>query len=452
MAPSRHHRAIVYAAVALDYFAVGMMRTLLPFYAQQLGGSALVQGALEALCGMGQFLGSVLLGRMSDGRGRKAGLAISFGGSALGYALVAASIAGVGGERYSLPLLLLSRVPVGLAKQTITISRAVLADLTPLSSRSAAMQRLYSAMAAGYIVGPPAGGWLAHRRVPGSAPPDARVPADGRTPVTALPAIVACVVFAALTPIALAMLPETSPAVRRPLDAAAPPAGASTGRVVLRPAAAARAAGGVLRAHPRIFLIICAQWLPECAFVAFTAAALGPIAHAHGWSPSELGSYNSAWAIAALCTSVLLGAIPLRALGDVSRLCAGYLSFTLACAGLAAHPTAAALWPALPALALAVTVIRAAPAALVSRAAPAESQGEALGALDAANSLGRVVAPLGIGWAFARAGQRAALGGCAAATLVGLAALLCLQGGLDAGGATDARGARAQDGKVQKVS
>jgi len=124
MAPSRHHRAIVYAAVALDYFAVGMMRTLLPFYAQQLGGSALVQGALEALCGMGQFLGSVLLGRMSDGRGRKAGLAISFGGSALGYALVAASIAGVGGERYSLPLLLLSRVPVGLAKQTITISRA----------------------------------------------------------------------------------------------------------------------------------------------------------------------------------------------------------------------------------------------------------------------------------------------------------------------------------------
>ena len=29
---------LVYAAVAIDYFAVGMMRTLLPYFGQQLGG------------------------------------------------------------------------------------------------------------------------------------------------------------------------------------------------------------------------------------------------------------------------------------------------------------------------------------------------------------------------------------------------------------------------------
>lgn len=102
---------LVYAAVAVDYFAVGMMRTLLPFYGQQLGGSPLTQGALEALYGTGQVIGSLALGRYSDGRGRKAGLAVSFGGSALGYALVAASASGWAGS-HSLTLLLLSRVPV----------------------------------------------------------------------------------------------------------------------------------------------------------------------------------------------------------------------------------------------------------------------------------------------------------------------------------------------------
>lgn len=155
-------------------------------------------------------------------------------------------------------------------------------------------------------------------------------------------------------------------------------------------------------------------------------------ARAHASSPNRPVPSLTASCPAALCTSLLLGAIPLARVGDVSRLAAGYASFALACAGLALRPTAAALWPALPALALAVTVIRAAPAALLSRAAPAEAQGEALGALDAANSLGRVVAPLAVGWASSRLGQRAALGGCATATLVGLAALLCFERGLGA--------------------
>jgi DHA1 family tetracycline resistance protein-like MFS transporter len=154
---------LIYAAVCVDYFAVGMMRTLLPFYGKQLGGTPFTQGALEALYGAGQVVGSVILGRWSDQQGRKAGLAVSFAGSAIGYALVALSVSGVAGESFSLPLLLCSRVPVGLAKQTITISRAVLADVTEPAGRSVAMQRLYSAMAAGYIIGPSFGGWLATR-------------------------------------------------------------------------------------------------------------------------------------------------------------------------------------------------------------------------------------------------------------------------------------------------
>lgn len=109
-------QSLVYAAVAVDYFAVGMMRTLMPFYSQQLGGSPLTQGALEALYGAGQVLGSLGLGRYSDARGRKAGLAVSFGGSAVGYAMVCVSMSGAAG-RHALSLLLLSRVPVSATRR-----------------------------------------------------------------------------------------------------------------------------------------------------------------------------------------------------------------------------------------------------------------------------------------------------------------------------------------------
>ena len=44
-------------------------------------------------------------------------------------------------------VLLLSRLPVGLAKQTVTVSRAVVADCTAAGGRSAALSRLTASMA-----------------------------------------------------------------------------------------------------------------------------------------------------------------------------------------------------------------------------------------------------------------------------------------------------------------
>ena len=57
-------------------------------------------------------------------------------------------------------MLLASRVPVGIAKQTVTVARAVVADCTPAGQeRSSGMSRLVAAFGVGYALGPLLGSW-----------------------------------------------------------------------------------------------------------------------------------------------------------------------------------------------------------------------------------------------------------------------------------------------------
>ena len=73
------HRAIylVFIAVFLDYLAVGMMRNMLPWVVESLGGGAILLGTLETAYGVGQLVGVSFLGRFSDLYGRRAILLLS---------------------------------------------------------------------------------------------------------------------------------------------------------------------------------------------------------------------------------------------------------------------------------------------------------------------------------------------------------------------------------------
>jgi hypothetical protein len=67
---------VAFAAVTCDYVAVGMMRTVMPFYAKRLSlaaageagalSSNFMVGALEATYGVGQVIGACTLGTLSD--------------------------------------------------------------------------------------------------------------------------------------------------------------------------------------------------------------------------------------------------------------------------------------------------------------------------------------------------------------------------------------------------
>ena len=267
--------ALIQAVVMLDYGCVGAMRTVLPYYAKSLGAAATGVGALETIYGLGQVIGALLLGKLSDRRGRKVVLLLSFAGSAVGYGMAAFAI-----STGSASLLLLSRLPVGLAKQTITASRSVISDVTSHADRTSVMARLFSSMALGYACGPVLGGVLLDS-----------------SSVVELPAIMCALTFVLLVPTVSLLLPETRSHALTPAAAAAAPAAAA-------PAAAAAPDTGQPAAARASWLRVSAAWqdagvravlfaavLPEAALVA-GSTTLPLYVHELGWSAARLGSFH----------------------------------------------------------------------------------------------------------------------------------------------------------------
>ena len=269
--------ALIQAVVMLDYGCVGAMRTVLPYYAKSLGAAATGVGALETIYGLGQVIGALLLGKLSDRRGRKVVLLLSFAGSAVGYGMAAFAI-----STGSASLLLLSRLPVGLAKQTITASRSVISDVTSHADRTSVMARLFSSMALGYACGPVLGGLLLDS-----------------SSVVELPAIMCALTFVLLVPTVSLLLPETRSHALTPATAAAAAAPAPAA-----PAAAAAPDTGQPAAARASWLRVSAAWqdagvravlfaavLPEAALVA-GSTTLPLYVHELGWSAARLGSFH----------------------------------------------------------------------------------------------------------------------------------------------------------------
>ena len=149
---------VLFLALFVDVTAVGLVVPMLASYSRALGAGPGFTGVLQATYGLCQLIGSNLFGGMSDTKGRKKVLRISALGAILGYALLYVAI-----EEHSLPLLLLSRIPVGLMKQSMTVSRALIADCTLPTTRMRPMSVLGAMVAAGFVFGPAFGGVLSKK-------------------------------------------------------------------------------------------------------------------------------------------------------------------------------------------------------------------------------------------------------------------------------------------------
>ena len=297
--------------VLVDYAAVGAMRTVLPYYAKRLGASGTKIGALETAYGLGQVGGALMLGWLSDARGRKFVLLLSFVGAATGYAIASLAV-----SLGSVALLLASRLPVGLAKQTVTATRALVADLTPASAaRSEALARLFAGCSLGYAVGPYLGGLLA----------------DATNDASPLPALVCSSIFLILIPAVSLLLPETAAASQPAAAQHSTAQAAAAQRPVVPGTSAAAGASAVAGAsaagsppeqalngarngaldgardgasEPWLLLVGCT--LPDGALVMFSSTSLALLGHRLGWSASQLGLYNSCWGIASGMLSLTL--------------------------------------------------------------------------------------------------------------------------------------------------
>lgn len=148
-------------AVFVDMLAVALVVPNLVFYMRDLGltSSGRLLGVVWAAYPLAQVVGGVTIGYLSDMLPRRDVLVVSMCGAAMSYALVAASLSFGSGV-----LFVMSRVVVGLVKQTMTISTAMLLDgqSAPSAStdKATVIARLQAMVGLAFIVGPLLGGYL----------------------------------------------------------------------------------------------------------------------------------------------------------------------------------------------------------------------------------------------------------------------------------------------------
>ena len=155
---------VLYLATLLDVTAVGLVVPLLATYSRALGAGPQFTGLLQATYGLSQLIGSNMLGGLSDTVGRRRLLQLSALGGMLGYSCLALSLPnGITGTNGSLAMLLLSRLPIGLLKQSLTVARALVVDTTRPAQRLRPMAALGGVTGIGFVLGPGFGGVLSKK-------------------------------------------------------------------------------------------------------------------------------------------------------------------------------------------------------------------------------------------------------------------------------------------------
>ncbi|XP_056184738.1 major facilitator superfamily domain-containing protein 9 [Falco biarmicus] len=142
----------LYAVGFLDLFGVSMVVPLMSLHIRSLGASHTVAGIIGSLYGIMQLFSSTFVGCWSDVVGRRYSLLACILLSALGYFLL--------GTSTTVFLFAISRVPVGIFKHTLSISKALLSDLVSERDRPLVMGRFNAASSVGFILGPVVGGYL----------------------------------------------------------------------------------------------------------------------------------------------------------------------------------------------------------------------------------------------------------------------------------------------------
>lgn len=113
-------------------------------------------GVLLALYPLGQFIGSPVIGALSDRFGRKRVLTVSLFFTSLFYLFISLSL-----EFHSLWLLMASCFMCGLTESNVAIAQSSIADISLPEDRGRLFAYMYSAGSLGYIAGPLMGGLVA---------------------------------------------------------------------------------------------------------------------------------------------------------------------------------------------------------------------------------------------------------------------------------------------------
>ena len=121
---------------------------------------SLLLGVLLALYPLGQFLGSPVLGALSDRYGRRPILIASLSSTTILYVGIAAALV-----IRNLPLLMLACFLAGLSESNIVLAQGAIADTASRDDRSRLFGYVYLSASLAYVIGPLGGGQLSDHSI-----------------------------------------------------------------------------------------------------------------------------------------------------------------------------------------------------------------------------------------------------------------------------------------------
>lgn len=158
----------IFIIVFVDLLGFGLILPLLPYYAEEYGATQFVAGLLVASYAAASFIGSPMLGRLSDRFGRRPILLLSVFGTLVGFLLLgfaaplgkwlASLIAPSAANTFVLGVLFFARILDGLTAGNITVAQAYISDVTDETNRARGLGLIGAAFGLGFIIGPAAGG------------------------------------------------------------------------------------------------------------------------------------------------------------------------------------------------------------------------------------------------------------------------------------------------------
>ena len=141
--------AVLIVTNFVDMVGLLMIIPLMPFYAREMGGGALIVAILMGAFTAAQLLSAPLWGRFSDRYGRRPALLVGLTGAGIAYIVFAFA--------NSIWLLLLSRLVQGAGGGTVGVIQAYVADSVEPQNRAKALGWLSAATNVGVAIGPALG-------------------------------------------------------------------------------------------------------------------------------------------------------------------------------------------------------------------------------------------------------------------------------------------------------
>lgn len=353
--------------VLISIVGFGIVIPLLPFYGKVFGAPAWQITLLFSTYSLGQFLGELTWGRLSDRIGRKPVLLGTNVLSALSYVAFAFAP--------DIWTAIAIRAASGFFSGNISTIQGYIADVSPRERLVGRMGLVGGALGSGFVLGPSLGGLLARPELG----------AEGFR----LPMLLAAGLFVAAAVGVLLFVRESRRAVSH-----------HRGPSALQALAQALTHVGTRRLLAITFLAMSgfsAMW----SILGFWGEAQ------FGWGPREIGVVMGGVGAGAALGQAVIAAPVARARGEVGALMAG-----LVIAGAFMIVQTSSPWPWMAAGALFVatighTLAQPPTASLMSRFAAPEMQGSVLGANAAGASLARVGGPLVGGVLYTSAGAHA---------------------------------------------